>query len=562
MPDVRRFLPGPRDYSGLRTSWRGDVLAGITVGIVALPLALAFGVTSGAGAAAGLITAIIAGFVAALLGGSSLQVSGPTGAMAVVLLPIVAAHGVGAVATVAILAGVIVVAAGFLGLGRAITFVPWPVIEGFTLGIAVIIALQQVPYMLGVTPPTDSRAVTIAIDSLREAGGSSTTWSLVLAVVAMALMVGLHRVRRSLPTSLIAVVACTALAVILGLDVPSIGAIPSSLPVPSLPDFSGGTLAHLAGSALAVAALAAIESLLSARVADGMSDTGGTDPDRELVGQGLASVASGLFGGMPATGAIARTAVNVRAGARTRVSAMTHAVFLLLVVLLGAGLVARIPLSVLAAVLIVTAARMVDTSNARAILRSTRSDALVFIATAAVTIAFDLILAVEVGVAIAIIVALRALAKSSGVAQEDITAHPEVTVGDEAGLLAEHIAVYRLDGALFFGAAQRFLDELTEVSAVRVVILRLGYLSVLDITGAQALAEVVASLERRGITVLLCGVQDAHRGVLAATGTLDALVDQGRVFTALDDAVADARAQIARGDGRVPDGHARPGWSP
>lgn len=525
------------------------MLAGITVGVVALPLALAFGVTSGAGAAAGLVTAIVAGLVAAVFGGSALQVSGPTGAMAVVLLPIVATYGSGAVMTVAVLAGVLVVLFGLLRLGRAITFVPWPVIEGFTLGIAAIIALQQVPYALGVPPPEGDRAVLVAVDAVRAAGGEVTVWSLALVAISIAVMLLVHRVRRSLPASLIAVVAGTVIAVAAGLDVPAIGAIPSSLPMPEMPDLSPGVIGTLASSALAVAALAAIESLLSARVADGMVDTTRTDPDRELVGQGLASVASGFFGGMPATGAIARTAVNVRAGARTRVSAITHAVFLAVVVVAGAGLVARIPLAVLAAVLIVTAARMVDTSNARAILKSTRADALVFVVTAAITVAFDLILAVEVGVAIAIVLALRSLAKSSGAAREDLAEHPEVDAVEEADLLAHHIAVYRLDGGLFFGAAQRFLDELTEVSAVRVVVLRLGYLTVLDATGAQALAEIIASLERRHITVLACGVQAQHRTALTAAGALDGLEARHHVFASLPDALEHARRHVGLAGG-------------
>ena len=543
---VRRLLPSRDDYAGLRTSLRGDVLAGITVGVVALPLALAFGVTSGVGAAAGLITAIIAGLVAAVFGGSSLQVSGPTGAMAVVLLPIVAAHGVSAVMTVAIMAGVLVLVLGVLGLGRAITFVPWPVIEGFTVGIAIIIALQQVPYALGVPTPEGDRAIVVAWDAVRAAGGTTTLWALGIVALAVVIMVVLPMIRRSLPASLIAVVGTTLIVWLLGADVPVIGHIPSSLPAPSLPALDPGTLSDLTGAALAVAALAAIESLLSARVADGMSDVRPTQPDRELVGQGLASMASGVFGGMPATGAIARTAVNVRAGARTRVSAITHSVFLAAVVFAGASLVGLIPLAALAGVLIVTAVRMVDATSARSIMRSTRSDALVFVLTAVVTVAFDLILAVEVGIGVAVLLALRALARASGVSRERVDPAETVDEDEEHELLGEHIAVYRLDGGLFFGASQRFLDELTEVSAVRVVILRLGFLQVLDATGAHALGEIVKSLERRGVTVLLCGVRDQHRKALEAVGTFQHLRHEHHVFTSLDAAIVHARRHAGR----------------
>jgi len=280
-----RLLPSRDDYAGARSSWRGDILAGVTVGVVALPLALAFGVTSGVGATAGLITAIVAGLVAAVFGGSSLQVSGPTGAMAVVLLPVVANYGTEAVMTVAVLAGILVLAFGLLRLGRAISLVPWPVIEGFTLGIAVIIALQQVPYALGVHPPGGDRAIVVAIESITLAGGTTTLWCLALVAISAAIMMLLPNLRRSLPASLVAVVVGTLLVALLNADVPQIGAIPSSLPMPSMPDLSSSAVTTLAGSALAVAVLAALESLLSARVADGMSDTLGTDPDLAILKQ-------------------------------------------------------------------------------------------------------------------------------------------------------------------------------------------------------------------------------------------------------------------------------------
>lgn len=541
-----RTLPRRSDYAGLRSSWRGDLLAGVTVGVVALPLALAFGVTSGVGAAAGLITAIVAGLVAGVLGGSSLQVSGPTGAMTVVLLPIVAMHGAGAVFTVAIMGGIIVVVLGLVGLGRAIQYIPWPVIEGFTVGIATIIALQQVPFALDVSKPEGDKALMIAIECLGLVD-ASTVRALALVVLVVAIMLGVPRIRRSLPASLIAVVVATVAAELLSIDVARIGALPSSLPMPSLPVLDPGTLRALVGSAVAVAALAAIESLLSAKVADGMTDGSRYNPDRELVGQGLANVASGFFGGMPATGAIARTAVNVRAGARTRVSTIVHALVLLLVVLLASDLVGRIPLAALAGVLIVTAYRMIDFGSARSILRSTRSEAAVFALTALITILFDLILAVEVGIAVAAILALRAFARQSGLEREDIAELPtEFGTDEEQRLLHERIAVYRIDGALFFGAAQRFLDELAAVGDVEVVILRLGGIRVLDATGANALAEIVRDLEHRGITVLLKGVRPEDLPQLETFGVLAELRHENHLFASLDDAIAHARSHVER----------------
>ena len=362
--DVRRLLPGRSDYAELPRSWRTDLLAGLTVGIVALPLALGFGIASGAGAEAGLITAIVAGVVAAVFGGSHVQVSGPTGAMVVVLAPIVATHGVGAIALVTLLAGVMVVVAGIARLGRAVSFIPWPVIEGFTLGIAVIIFLQQVPALTGAGGRSGPHTSIVAstLSSLVHADPATLVWSLATVGIVAACMLLLPRWRPGIPGSLVGIVLATLAAQALHAPLATIGALPHTLPAPSIPQLNPATMQVLVPAALTIAALAAIESLLSARVAASLTDTGAYDPDRELLGQGLASLAAGLFGGMPATGAIARTAVNVRSGARTRVSAVAHALVLLAVVLVVAGPVAHIPLAALSGVLMVTAV----TTNAAA----------------------------------------------------------------------------------------------------------------------------------------------------------------------------------------------------
>jgi SulP family sulfate permease len=309
---------------------------------------------------------------------------------------------------------------------------------------------------------------------------------------------------------------------------------------------------ELFSAAFAVALLAGLESLLSAKVADGMSDAPPHDPDRELFGQGLANLVTPLFGGMPATGAIARTAVNVRSGGRTRLSAITHAFVLLAVVYFGGSLVAEIPLAALAGVLMVTACRMVDLHGVRMVLRSTRGDAAVLVLTAVATVAFDLIVAVEIGVAVAALLALRAVARNASAVAEPVAATADgVTPDEEQELLSEHILAYRLDGALFFGAAQRFLSELTAVHGVQVVILRLPALQVLDATGAQALGEIVAQLEARGITVLLKGPRPEHLKVLEAVGVLDRLAHERHLFDNLDDAIAHARLHVARAEHAV-----------
>ena len=329
------------------------------------------------------------------------------------------------------------------------------------------------------------------------------------------------------------------------LDVTRIGALPASLPLPTIPSLAPARVSEFFGAALAVAILVGLESLLSAKVADGIGTTPRHDPDRELLGQGLANIVSPIFGGMPATGAIARTAVNVRAGARSRASAIVHSGVLVLVVFFGGDLVRRIPLAALAGVLIVTAIRMVEVHNVRAVWRATRSDALVMSATAVTTVMFDLIVAVEIGVAIAAALALRQVARATTLTLE--AAPEEAGTDDAQRLLHEHIVTYRIDGALFFGAAQRFLTELIAVGDVRVVILRLPQATVLDATGANALREVVEELERRHITVLLKVPGDEHRRILEAVGANSQLAHERHLFVDLDQAIAHARTHVARG---------------
>jgi len=530
------LLPSASDYRGLRRTWKGDLLAGVTVGIVALPLALAFGVSSGAGAESGLVTAIVAGVVAAVFGGSNVQVSGPTGAMVVVLAPILAERGTGALATVCLLAGLIVLLAGALRLGRTVGYIPWPVIEGFTLGIAVIIFLQQVPTATGTRPGDSTNAVVSAVQAVSTADWPKTGWSLLLVTIVVVVMLASQRLHPRFPASLLAIVVASLAG--LAMPVDRIGALPSGLPAPSLPALDPASLLALAGPAAAVAALAAIESLLSARVAATLADTGPYDADRELVGQGLASLAAGLFGGMPATGAIARTAVNVRAGGRTRLAAVTHGVLLLVIALVGASVVSRIPLAALAGVLMVTACRMIAPSTVRTVLRSTRSDAVVFCLTAVVTVSVDLIYAVLIGLLAAGFFALRQLARTSGVHREELPG--PAAPGDE------RIAVFRLEGALFFGAAERMLERVAALRDVEVVVIRMSQLQVLDATGAQVITELIASLERRGVTVLVKGIAPRHRGLAERVGVLASLRHQNHLFDDLDAAVAHARSHVAR----------------
>lgn len=523
-------------------TWRGDLAAGITVGIVALPLALGFAASAGLAPQAGLVTAIVAGVLAAVFGGSDVQVSGPTGAMVVVLGPIVATHGAGAVATVTVMAGALVVAAGALRLGRAVSFIPWPVIEGFTLGIAVIIFAQQIPFLASATPahggeqPTN--AILAAIHALTTADASYLAWSAGAVAIAATLMVVAPRIHPAIPGSLLGILVVTTITLLVPTPLATIGALPAAIPMPALPALDPATLGSLAPAAVAVAALAAIESLLSARVAGSLADTGRLDPDRELVGQGVASIGAALVGGMPATGAIARTAVNVRTGGRSRLAAIVHAAVLAAILLAAAEPVGRLPMAALAAVLMVTAVQMIHRETARSILTSTRADAVAFVLTALVTVTFDLIVAVLIGVAFAGFVAVRALARSTGVRREAIPT--PARAGDD------RIAVMVIDGPLFFAGSQRVSEELGAIGGAAVVILRMSRIELVDATGARAISDIVHAMERRGVTVLLSGIRPGHEELFRSVGALSALRDHRHLFVDLDAAVEHARSHVRR----------------
>ena len=537
---VARLAPQRSDWAHVVPG--RDLTAGVMVGLVALPLALGFGASSGMGATAGLITAIVAGALAAVFGGSRVQVSGPTGAMTVVLVPIIATYGADGVLVVGLMAGLILVGLGYAGAGRFIRYVPIPVVEGFTVGIGVIIALQQVPSALGVDVHA-SNVVVLAVDSVR-AWVADPVWAPLAMAVGVALLVlALARWRPRWPGALVAVVAAAAGNAVFGWGVASIGHIPSHLPLPSIPTVPAGELGHLVLPALAVAALAALESLLSATVADAMSVGGRHDSNRELVGQGLANLGAPLFGGIPATAAIARTAVNVRSGASSRLAALVHSLVLFLLVLVGARWVGEIPLAALAGVLVATAAQMVKVSSVAALLRSTRGDAAVLAVTAVATVAVDLVTAVLIGLVVAGFFALQQTARSASF--DEVPLDTDDHGDEERSLVDEHIVAYRIDGPLFFAVAHDFLLELADVTRVRVVVLRLSRVTTIDATGAHVLADTINRLERRHITVLLSGVRPAHEKVLRELGVYDGLAHERHLFATTPEAIAHAREHAA-----------------
>lgn len=407
------------DFPGNRKEFIGDAIAGVTVAIVALPLAIGFGITAGMGAAAGISTAIIAGLIAGLLGGSRYQVSGPTGAMTVVLIPVIAKFGPSAIPILGLMAGLVVIALSIFRLGGLINKVPDSVVEGFTVGIALVIGLQQLPFALGVIKGDGERTLQVAFNTIKSAIELGIHWQSIL-VVSITLLIKFNfvkiieslKIRAYVPASFGALVLTTIIVKIFGMNVALIGEIPRNVSKWSSPSLAGIDLSHLIVPALSIALLAAIESLLSARVADDLSNVKKGDefaPNQELFGQGLATTVASVFGGMPATGAIARTNVNVRAGAKSRASAMIHALTLLIIVLFLAPIFSQIPSAAIAGVLIGTSFRIFNKASMQEIFKSGRKNIVIYLITAVVTVGVDLIWGIFIGIALYLI--LKAIPK-------------------------------------------------------------------------------------------------------------------------------------------------------
>ena len=404
------LLPRRHDYRLERTTFTKDLIAGITVAVVALPLALGFGLTSGASAAAGLTTAIIAGFLAAIFGGSKYQVSGPTGAMTVVLIPIIHSYGIRAIPYLGLLAGAIVILMAALRLGKIINRVPWSVVEGFTAGIACVIGLQQIPLALGIKKGEGDRSLVVAWHTIKNALDIGINWTS-LSIVALTLFVKFTypavirrlKIRVHIPASFVAIVVALIVVQILSLNINTIGNIPRSVGTWQGNSMIASDIGHLIWPAFLIALLCAIESLLSARVADGMAHTTTSEPyhpNRELFGQGVATAVASLFGGLPASGAIARSSVNVRAHAQTRMAAILHAAVLLFVALVAAPWVSHIPAAAIAGVLLGTSYRILNPRSLKESLRTTKREAIVLVVTAVSTLAIDLIWGIGIGIAL------------------------------------------------------------------------------------------------------------------------------------------------------------------
>ena len=519
---VRRLAAAPIPLPKLVECWRegysprllaADLIAGVTVGLVALPLAMAFAIASGLPPETGLYCGAIAGFTISALGRSRVQIGGPTGAFVVVVSGIVAKYGLDGLFMCTLMAGVMLMLLGITGLGTAVKYIPRPVVIGFTNGIAILIASTQIRDLFGLHTPALPADFLDRVRLLATSAGTATAAATLLAFGTIAVILGCRRVSRRIPGSIIALLAGSAIVAASGLQVDTIGSrfglVPAGLPPLRIPAFKPELVLTLLSPALTVAMLGAIESLLSAVVADRMSGDR-HDPNVELTAQGLANVLSPLFGGLPATGAIARTATNIRAGARTPIAGMTHAVTLVLILAFAAPLTVHIPLAILAGILIIVSYDMGEWREIPAVVRLGPAEAAVWGITCTLTVLADLTVAVEAGMILAALLYIRRVTTTTTVA---LVTPGYIAEGRAHSLqlqrIPEDVAIYRIHGPFLFGSTDKLLDLADRVSSLpRVVILRLRNMTAIDGTGLHALERFADVLRASGRTLLLCGMRD------------------------------------------------------
>ena len=515
---------------------RGDLFGGLAAGVVALPLALAFGVASGLGPAAGLYGAIALGIIAALLGGTPVQISGPTGPMTLVVTSLVAAHTLpsGAVdlrslVGVLVLAGLVQVGLGMARLGAYIRYVPYPVISGFMTGIGVIIILQQLFPLLGVVPPA-SDPLSI-VRQLYLIGGNVRWPAVVLSVATVAMVYVFPRLTKVVPASLVALVTLTAVSFALKFDVPVIGEIPSGFPKVLLPSFDLRAVPAMVVPAFELALLGAIDSLLTSLVADNVTRSQ-HDSNRELVGQGVGNMVAGLLGGLPGAGATMRTVVNVNAGGKTRLSGVVHGLFLVAVLLGLSGLVQYVPRAVLAGLLVTVGIAIIDTRGFAHLRQAPRADAFMMLLVLVLTVFADLIVAVIVGLIIASFVLVK---KVSDVAAQQTVLTPvaDEPWADELSIpepIRSKVLIKHVEGPLFFGFANQFRNISRQAELAKLVVLRMDRISYMDQTGAYALEDAVGRLSEAGVRVLLVGLPILQVDLLERLRLIPAVVPKSDVF--------------------------------
>ncbi len=540
---VPKLVTTLKDYD--RQTFIADLGAGLIVGVVALPLAIAFGIASGVTPAAGLWTAIVAGFIISALGGSRVQIGGPTGAFVVIVAGIVAKFGVAGLATATLMAGVMLVLFGLLRFGKVIQYFPRPVITGFTSGIAILIASGQVKDALGLhmgTPPVEFIEKWGAYASKL---GTATPEAMMVCAGTLAVLIVWPKISTKVPGPFVALVAATLAVKLLNLPVETIGsrfgALPTGLPQAHFPDLSIATMRAMVAPAFTIALLGGIESLLSAVVADGMIG-GRHRPNIELIAQGVANIASPLVGGIPATGAIARTATNAKNGGRTPVAGIIHAITLLLITLFAGQWAVLVPMSALAAILLIVSYHMSEWRTVRAEMKAPKSDALVLLLTLGLTVIVDLTVAIQVGLVVASLLFVRRMASASS-----ITALADDDESGDAPLrapLPKGVQVFAMSGPFFFGAAEQFKETMRQVaSRPKVLILQMRDVPVIDATAMHALREVIAQSRKEGTRVLLAEVGGQPMEAMQRAGLVEEL-GAGAFAPSLDYAVAEATADV------------------
>ena len=562
------FRPKILNFLGKRHpkfSLSGELLAGITVGLIALPLALALGIASIpagtatplAAPALGIITAIIGGFLISTLGGSRFQIGGPTAAFVPIILLIVSEHGYIGLIIATMMAGIILILMGVTRMGNLIKYIPWPVTSGFTTGIAMAIIITQVPDFLGFR--ADGHMPREFFEKpvwIWEHLFSMNPFSMGLSVSCLCVILFWPKLKIHLiPGSIVAMVGATLLVTLSGWGtshgVATIGssfgphAIPSGLPVPHLPRFDWHLAGKLIGPATAIALLGAIESLLSAVVADGLTGER-HDSNTELIAQGMANLVCPIFGGLPATGAIARTSANINNGAKTPLAGIIHAATLLVIILLAARWASYIPMAAMSAVLVVVALKMGEWNELARLKKMPRSDGLVLLTTFGLTVVFDLVVAVEIGMVLASVLFIKRVSETtevSRVTHEDMLERPEqIAQGKE---IPEGVLVYRIFGPFLFGAAEKMEDALNQADEwPKVLILRLHLVSAMDATGLNALESIVDRLRHRGGTVILSGIHQQPLQLLMKAGFLE-VIGRKNFCATFDDSLERARECLA-----------------
>lgn len=527
-----------------------DLIAGIIVAIIALPLSIALGISSGVSPEKGLITAIIAGFIISLLGGSRVQIGGPTGAFVVIVFGIIQNHGVDGLIIATFMAGIILVLFGLLRFGSLIKYIPYPITVGFTSGIAVTLFSTQVKDFLGLSmtkPPSEFIPKWEAYISHMN---TTNLYTLAIGLLALIILIFWPKINKKIPGSLIALIVTTLVVFIFNLPVATIGSqfgkISSNIPMPHIPNLNLNTLKALIGPAFTIALLGGIESLLSAVVSDGMIGDK-HNSNAELIAQGIANMGSSLFGGIPATGAIARTAANVKNGGRTPISGIVHSITLLLIMLVFMPLAKFIPLTTLSAILIIVSYNMSEWRTFKAILKAPKSDIAILLTTFFLTVLFDLVIAIGIGMVVSMCLFMRRVATSIEVNElneSDCSDKSNIDTDMENLKVGENVLVYDIRGHLFFGAVDTFMNTMKEINDdAKVLVLRMRHTKTLDVTGYKQIKNIALSCKSRNMTLIISELQEQPKKVMRLMGFIDTL-GEDHFATNFDEALEKANSLI------------------